>query len=189
MPAVPKLLSAVCALPFLAMISSVTQAYDAQLLLPDREHSIMECFAVASQAYRIPTEYLWAIGRVESSLNPRAQGKNKNGTRDLGVMQINTTHLPHLRKYGINETRLLDEPCLNIHVGAWVLRGNLNRYGETWEAVGAYNASERRRDLRLVYAKKVRDQLARLVEWRNSQGQQRDAQSEVHRVGSYKRAG
>lgn len=143
-------------------------AYDAQLLLPDREHPILECFAVAAKVYQIPSEYLWAIGTVESSLNPRAKGRNKNGTQDLGVMQINTSHLPYLGKYGINESRLLNEPCLNIHVGAWVLRGNMNRYGETWEAVGAYNASPRRPDIRLSYAKKVREKLAWLVDWRNS---------------------
>lgn len=189
MPTMPKRLA-----PWLAALATTilvpcAQAAAPQLLLPDREHPIMACFAEAAQAYQIPTEYLWAIGRVESRLNPRAQGKNKNGTRDLGVMQINTSHLPTLRKYGINETRLLNEPCLNIHVGAWVLRGNIDRYGATWEAVGAYNASERRRDLRLVYAKKVHEQLAFLVDWRNTQGQINSQPQESKRVGTNKRAG
>lgn len=142
-------------------------SYDTQLILPTHEHSILECIAIAARTYDIPAEYLWAIGSVESGLTSVVGPKNKNGTHDIGIMQINTSHLPYLEKYGITRSRLLHEPCLNIHVGAWVLRGNINQHGETWEAIGAYNASKRRPDLRLKYAKKIRKKLAWLVEWRN----------------------
>lgn len=42
--------------------------------------------------------------------------------------------------------RLLNEPCLNIHVGAMVLRRNFNAYGTTWLAVGMYNAGVKNKD-------------------------------------------
>lgn len=152
----------------LILLSPGAFAYDAELILPPREYPLLECFSVAARTYQIPSEYLWAIGKVESNFRSVVGPKNKNGTVDIGVMQINTTHLPHLKKFGINRSRLLDEPCLNIHVGAWVLRGNINRYGHTWEAIGAYNASKRRPDLRLKYARKVREKIAWLIDWRNA---------------------
>lgn len=138
------------------------------LRVPDREYPLEECFWHAARTYGIGVELLWAIARVESNLNPAATGYNKNGTRDLGVMQINSSHLPRLSSQAITAQRLLSESCLNVHVGAWILRENLDRYGHTWEAVGAYNASEHRRDLRLNYARKVHRKLLELIAYRHS---------------------
>ena len=136
------------------------------LRVPDREYPLTECFGQAARTYEISVELLWAIARVESNLNPAATGYNKNGTRDLGLMQINSSHLPRLSAQAITAQRLLSETCLNVHVGAWILRENLDRYGPTWEAVGAYNASEHRRDLRLDYARKVHRKLQELFTYR-----------------------
>jgi soluble lytic murein transglycosylase-like protein len=71
---------------------------------------------------------------------------NTTGSRDIGVMQINTGWLPALRRYGIDEGDLWD-PCTNVHVGAWVMAGNIQRLGWNWDAIGAYNAKspEKRR--------------------------------------------
>lgn len=136
------------------------------LRVPEREYPLEECFLQAARTYGISVELLWAIARVESNFQVTATGYNKNGTRDLGVMQINSGHLPRLAAHAITDQRLLTESCLNVHVGAWILRENLERYGYTWEAVGAYNASERRRDLRLNYARKVHRKLAELIAFR-----------------------
>lgn len=155
----------------LILWTPVAFAYKNPPKLPAREYPILDCFAVAASTYSIPAEYLWAIGSVESSLTSVVGPQNKNGTYDIGIMQINTTHLKYLKRFGVDRERLLKEPCLNIHIGAWVLRGNIDAHGETWEAVGAYNASKRRPDLRLKYARKVRKKLAWLVEWRNKHTQ------------------
>jgi soluble lytic murein transglycosylase-like protein len=83
-------------------------------------------------------------------------GRNRNGSRDIGLMQINSSWLPTLARHGINEHHLFDA-CTSIHVGAWILAGNVSRLGYTWEAVGAYNA--RSAPLRRAYAHKVHREL------------------------------
>ena len=114
------------------------------------------CWEVAAQRYQVSSVLLYAIARTESGLNPRAIGRNSNGSRDIGLMQINSAWLPTLASHGISE-RDLFEPCTNIHVGAWVLAGNVSRLGYTWEAVGAYNAASPA--LRRSYVEKVRRHL------------------------------
>ncbi|MBX3630307.1 MAG: lytic transglycosylase domain-containing protein [Nitrosomonas sp.] len=111
------------------------------------------CFEEAAARYKLNPELLKAISRVESNGNPNAINRsNKNGSHDIGHMQINSRWLPTLKTYGITEQSLFD-PCINTHVGAWVLAGNIQRMGYSWDAIGAYNA--RSPDKRRLYAKKV----------------------------------
>jgi soluble lytic murein transglycosylase-like protein len=103
-----------------------------------------ECFNQAASRYQVDPFLLRAIARVESQFNPHAVGKNK-GSEDIGIMQINSSWLPKLSRHGISREHLF-EPCLNIHIGAWVLSNNIASMGATWKAVGAYNAkSEHKR--------------------------------------------
>jgi soluble lytic murein transglycosylase-like protein len=120
------------------------------------------CFAKAARRYNVAGELLYAIAAQESRLDPAAVGRNGDGSRDIGVMQINSWWLPKLAEYGIDE-RHLQEPCTNVSVGAWILAGNIARFGYTWDAVGAYNAgtgdTEIIRMRREAYAHKVANQL------------------------------
>lgn len=116
------------------------------------------CFQTAGDYYGINPLLLKAIARQESSMNPQAVNRNTNGTTDIGLMQINTTHMPKLRKAGVTEERLW-QPCVNIAVGAWVLADAISRHGMTWKAVGVYHSPTdwRQRD----YAAKVQRHLVR----------------------------
>lgn len=98
------------------------------------------CFKEASERYGVPEHLLRAIAKVESGGLPahKAENRNANGSRDIGRMQINSTWLPTLAKYGITEAHLRDE-CTSIQIGAWIMAGNASRHGLGWEAVGAYN--------------------------------------------------
>jgi len=110
------------------------------------------CWDEAAERYGINPHLLYAIAKTESGLNPTAYNRNRNGTYDIGLMQINSSWLPTLRKYGVDEQRLLD-PCTSIHVGAWILAQNFRRMGHSWDAVGAYNSSNPAQ--RRKYATKV----------------------------------
>ncbi|WP_231581052.1 lytic transglycosylase domain-containing protein [Chromobacterium sp. LK1] len=100
----------------------------------------VNCWRAAGARHQVDPLLLYSIAKVESSLNPRAINYNKNGSHDIGLMQINSQHLPALSQRGITRQRLLDDPCLSIQVGASILSGFILRYGYTWRAVGAYNA-------------------------------------------------
>lgn len=122
------------------------------------------CFSTAAARYGVHPLLLKAIARQESSMNPRAIGRNTNGTFDIGLMQINTYHLrpgSKLTRAGITRQHLMD-PCTNINVGAWVLADAVGRYGMSWKAVGVYHSPTpwRQQD----YAAKVSRHLAREIQ-------------------------
>ncbi|HZG22715.1 MAG TPA: lytic transglycosylase domain-containing protein [Herbaspirillum sp.] len=118
------------------------------------------CFEQAGTRYGVSPLILKAIAQQESGMNPRALHRNRNGTRDIGIMQINSSWLGFLARYHINESDLLDA-CTNIHVGAWILASNFQRLGVSWEALGAYNAVSP--DKRARYATQVIGRLRHLL--------------------------
>lgn len=115
------------------------------------------CWEENGRRYGVSPRLLYAIAHVESGLNPLALGRNRNGTYDIGLMQINSAWLPSLHAYGIAERDLFD-PCTNIHVGTWILARQISRLGYTWEAVGAYHSASP--SLRDAYIARVQRQLA-----------------------------
>ncbi|WP_326939844.1 lytic transglycosylase domain-containing protein [Actimicrobium sp. GrIS 1.19] len=117
------------------------------------------CWEEAGLRYGVNPTLLYAIARTESGLNPNAINRNRNGSYDLGLMQINSRWFPTLRRYGIDEQQLR-QPCVSIHVGAWILAQNMQRLGNSWEAVGAYNATQPTQ--RLAYARRVLQNLPRI---------------------------
>lgn len=138
-----------------------------------------QCWADASAKYNVPVDLLYAIARVETGNRAGLISKpNKNGTYDIGLMQINSMHLPRLAKQGITKKDLVEKPCVNLHVGAMILAEMIKRHGYTWVAIGAYNAGSH--DKRVIYAKKVfamhdknvreRSRLALLEAGENKQG-------------------
>lgn len=98
------------------------------------------CFDDAAAYQHVNPLILRAIAWQESRNRPDAKHVNANGSIDYGVMQINTIHLATLAQYGIDREALMS-PCKNIYIAAWQLRRQINKYGNTWAAVGAYHSA------------------------------------------------
>lgn len=129
-------------------------------VLASSSPSFAFCFDEAAAKYSSPPLInidplmLKAIAKTETGLVSGKIGPvNANGTYDIGLMQINSSHLTVLSRYGISQERLLTDACLNVQVGAWIFAKNIARYGPTWKAVGAYNAGDETK--RAIYVIKV----------------------------------
>lgn len=118
------------------------------------------CWDDIGARYGINPYLLAAIAKTESNFNAKAIRQNTNGSRDIGVMQINSLWLPELAKHGILEAHLFD-PCVNIEVGAWILQKRQMHFGNTWEAVGAYHSKTPA--FKWNYAEKVQGNLKNLL--------------------------
>ena len=98
------------------------------------------CFDEAGRANNISYDLLESIARVESGLNSKALHVNRNGTTDLGLMQINSAWIDPMH---LNREELIADPCYNVMAGARILRQCIDKHGYTWEAVGCYNAKSK----------------------------------------------
>ena len=103
----------------------------------------MLCINKAATYYRISEKLIEAIAWVESRLGKNTKHVNQS---DYGVMGINQQWFGLLEKHGIDIQKVKTDICSNIFVGAWILKNNLNRYGNTWYAVGVYNAGTSKKE-------------------------------------------
>lgn len=116
-------------------------------------------FEKYGNAYDIPPQLLWGVAKHESDLDPLTVSKNKNGTYDLGLMQINSIHLPMLRKKGI-QARDLFNPETSIAVGAYILSDCFKRYGQNWKGLTCYNGRIEGNDYAFKVLKKIYGELS-----------------------------
>ncbi|MFX1739871.1 lytic transglycosylase domain-containing protein [Paraburkholderia sp. A1RI_3L] len=111
-----------------------------------------DCIDDAAAYQHISAQLVRAIARQESGMRAGAINVNANGTEDIGLMQINSSWLPTLARYGIRREHLFNA-CTNAYIGTWILASNIRQFGPTWKAVGAYNATSSTRQL--VYANSI----------------------------------
>jgi len=146
--------------------------------IPNVQPVTIECVAEVSRRYQIPVALLGGVlaqerGRLGQS------SPNKNGTWDIGPMQVNSSWLKFFAQYGVTEHRLKHDGCANLAVGAWIIRYEQGRAkGDLWRAVGRYHSHQP--DLAADYQGKVaakvgelntgRQTLARLLEEANGGG-------------------
>lgn len=96
-------------------------------------------FQKAGSYYNIPPILLQNIAVIESGGNPNAIRINDNGTKDYGLMQINSIHFRQLSLWGINESNILN-PKINIFAGSWLLSGHIKERGFNLQAIGNYHS-------------------------------------------------
>lgn len=99
----------------------------------------VQCIADASVRYQVPELLLHAVMRKENGRMGKAS-RNKNGTYDVGLSQINTSWVKHFARYGIRLEHLLYDTCTNLQASAYILKDNANKFkGDWFKAIVAYN--------------------------------------------------
>jgi soluble lytic murein transglycosylase-like protein len=120
--------------------------------------SLLACMALVTSFYHLPPKALPAIHRIEDG-HTGSIAHNRNGTEDLGVMQVNTAWLPELaRRTGVPQHRLrialIRQDCFNVAVAGAILRIYLNEAGgDAVTAIGYYHSHTP--GLREAYAMRV----------------------------------
>ncbi|EMW9316322.1 transglycosylase SLT domain-containing protein [Salmonella enterica] len=129
------------------------------LLIISHSSMASDCFESAGKDAGIDPDLLRAIAWQESRLKYDVTGKNPVSGYGMGLMQIDSQHLENMSKRGIDRDLLVSDICTNIYVGTLILAKAFNKWGATWEAVGAYNAgfsiTPGQHFRRMVYARKI----------------------------------
>jgi len=99
----------------------------------------LECINHAAKTFHVPATMIVSVMKIENGWNGAAI-KNKNGTADLGVMQVNSSWLKQLKVYGITREGLQFDPCVNVHTATWILAKGLAK-GEGWQGIGNYHSA------------------------------------------------
>lgn len=106
---------------------------------------LMACLMLASQTYSVPPAVMAGIYKTEGGKTGQEVGPNKNGSYDLGPMQINTIWLPELAGYwgvSVQTARkwVRDDACTNMGVAAWILRSHYNETGNHAKSIAHYHS-------------------------------------------------
>jgi soluble lytic murein transglycosylase-like protein len=135
-----KALVSTLAVVFAATAAAQGDSQNLSAGVPNEPVSPNDCVTAAAGYHQVNPWVLRAIIKVESNFNAGAVNKNRNGTVDVGIAQINSMHFKELARYGVGPGDLMNA-CTSSYIAAWHLRKQINRYGNTWFAVGAYHSS------------------------------------------------
>lgn len=102
----------------------------------------VQCIAQASERYGVPELLLHSILLKENGRNGQCS-KNKNGSFDCGLAQINTQWADTFAKQGVGYAAIAQSSCLNIQASAYILKSAYLHKAQDWfKATVAYNIGE-----------------------------------------------
>lgn len=108
------------------------------------------CIERAAAHYGAHPDIIRAVLRTENGKTGQIL-RNKNGSFDIGPMQVNSVHLPELAKYGITPNMLKDDECLNIYIGTYYLQKGIITAPNYWNGVGKYHSATHFRNVSYQY--------------------------------------
>lgn len=99
----------------------------------------IECINKAAVEYYVPAKLIISVLKTENG-RIGTESKNKNGTVDLGPMQINSSWLPTLYRYGFTKNDVQYDPCKNVEIGTWILSNSIASEASLNKGIGDYNS-------------------------------------------------
>lgn len=112
-----------------------------QIIKPVTEY----CITQTAKRFSLPEALLRSVMDVENGKVGELR-VNKNGTYDIGPMQINSKWLNKFSGY-VSKEDLLYNGCKNIQVGAWILRYNIDKAGNIWQGIGNYHSKTKQKHI------------------------------------------
>ena len=107
--------------------------------IPIVEGVPLHCINEAAIEQHIPAKLIISLLNVERGKVGKVEN-NKNGSYDMGPMQINSSWLPELKKHGITRNDVLFNPCINVKIGAWILGKSIAGENDLLTGIGDYNS-------------------------------------------------
>jgi soluble lytic murein transglycosylase-like protein len=123
------------------------------------DNYLNQCFSEAGNRFDIDELLIKAIATKESSLIQSSINNAPDGSEAVGIMQIHSQWYSRIEhKFGVTRSELMDDACINISMGAWILSQNFASHGVSWNSVGAYMAgfAKENQQMRDKYSSKVR---------------------------------
>jgi len=111
------------------------------------EKAILACLLLAAHTYEVPPAVMVGIRHVEGGYVGAQIGPNRNGTYDLGIMQVNTLWIPALaRAWQVDHKTahqlVRDDACVNMRVSAWILKQKIREArGSLYGGIAYYHSS------------------------------------------------
>lgn len=99
----------------------------------------IDCINHVVRTYHVPAPVILSIMKNEGGRNGKAV-LNKNGTYDLGVMQVNETWLPKIVRYGYTREDLQYNACKNVSVAGWIIAQHLAKSDSIWKGIANYHS-------------------------------------------------
>lgn len=108
--------------------------------LPPPMHERVVCSIAAAVRYDVPANLILAVAEREGG-RPGQWVRNTNGTFDVGPLQLNTSYLASLRRWGITAADAARPGCYPYDLAAWRLRGHLRHdKGDLWQRAANYHS-------------------------------------------------
>ncbi len=99
----------------------------------------IDCINRVAIVSHVPATVILSVMKVEGGKNGDAV-RNKNGTFDYGVFQINSIWLPIIARYGYTRDDVQFNACKNAEVAAWILSQCIANGKSIWSGVGDYHS-------------------------------------------------
>jgi hypothetical protein len=109
-----------------------------------QEATLARCIRDASRGKAWLEKTLWGLRDQEAGW-VGAQVANKNGSHDLGPLQVNSYWVPKLASVlgqspTVVRSWLTYDACFNVEAGRWIFLSGLSQTGDYWKAIGIYHS-------------------------------------------------
>lgn len=126
------------------------------------EPEVARCIRKAAGGQKWMEKTLWGLRDQEGGWIG-AEIKNRDGSHDLGPLQINSWWVPKIAEILARPPAqiriwLRDEPCFNVEAARWIFTSALASSQDYWRAIGIYHSPHSMRQHRyaLSLAAKLR---------------------------------